>query len=164
MGRNTLLVDNEITGNAGFGLVLGAGSALRGNVLGDNNGGNQNAQFNASQGVFELGANRCGSSLSCVGGGVCGNGVPEAGETCDDANVSSGDGCSATCAVEAGFDCVGTPSVCTVGLCGNGVRTGSEQCDGTDLGGNSCQSFGFAGGGTLACANDCTADVSGCQN
>jgi fibro-slime domain-containing protein len=36
---------------------------------------------------------------------VCGNGNLEAGEQCDDGNVASGDGCSATCQIEAGFTC-----------------------------------------------------------
>ena len=39
------------------------------------------------------------------GGGVCGDGQPDAGEECDDGNASPGDGCSATCTVEPGFDC-----------------------------------------------------------
>lgn len=30
----------------------------------------------------------------------CGNGIPEAGEECDDSNTVDGDGCSSTCAVE----------------------------------------------------------------
>jgi cysteine-rich repeat protein len=30
----------------------------------------------------------------------CGDGVPDAGEQCDDGNVASGDGCSATCGLE----------------------------------------------------------------
>ena len=30
----------------------------------------------------------------------CGNGILEAGETCDDGNTTSGDGCSATCTIE----------------------------------------------------------------
>ena len=30
----------------------------------------------------------------------CGNGVIEPGETCDDGNTTSGDGCSATCQIE----------------------------------------------------------------
>jgi cysteine-rich repeat protein len=37
------------------------------------------------------------------GGGpdpVCGNGITELGESCDDGNTASGDGCSATCQVE----------------------------------------------------------------
>lgn len=36
---------------------------------------------------------------------VCGNGHLEAGETCDDGNTLAGDGCSASCSVEAGATC-----------------------------------------------------------
>ncbi|XXY46469.1 proprotein convertase P-domain-containing protein [Sorangium sp. So ce269] len=44
----------------------------------------------------------------------CGDGFVRAGvEGCDDANASGGDGCSATCAVEAGYTCRSSPSVCT---------------------------------------------------
>lgn len=35
-----------------------------------------------------------------TGGAVCGNGIVEAGEQCDDGNMLSGDGCSATCQTE----------------------------------------------------------------
>jgi len=35
----------------------------------------------------------------------CGDGSPDAGEECDDANASDGDGCSAHCTVETGFAC-----------------------------------------------------------
>ncbi|HWO19080.1 MAG TPA: myxococcus cysteine-rich repeat containing protein [Kofleriaceae bacterium] len=35
------------------------------------------------------------------GGAVCGNGVKESSEACDDGNAAGGDGCSATCTVEA---------------------------------------------------------------
>jgi cysteine-rich repeat protein len=38
------------------------------------------------------------------GGPTCGNGKIESGETCDDGNTKSDDGCSATCAVESAFD------------------------------------------------------------
>jgi cysteine-rich repeat protein len=44
---------------------------------------------------------------------TCGDGVIELGEPCDDANINPNDGCSATCNVEPGFMCMGTPSVCT---------------------------------------------------
>jgi cysteine-rich repeat protein len=43
----------------------------------------------------------------------CGNSRIDAGETCDDGDAQSGDGCSASCAVEGGYSCTGTPSVCT---------------------------------------------------
>jgi cysteine-rich repeat protein len=45
-------------------------------------------------------------------GATCGNRILE-DELCDDGNTTEGDGCSPTCAVEEGFDCVGEPSVCT---------------------------------------------------
>jgi cysteine-rich repeat protein len=55
---------------------------------------------------------------------VCGNGVVEAPELCDDANLVSGDGCDANC----------TPTGC-----GNGVVTTGEQCDdGNLLAGDCC--------------------------
>lgn len=52
---------------------------------------------------------------------ICGDGVLLGGEACEDGNVTSGDGCSSVCQVEAGFECVGAPSVC-VGFfaCGAG--------------------------------------------
>lgn len=45
---------------------------------------------------------------------VCGDGIITTGcETCDDANVLSGDGCSENCTIEPGWKCVGAPSLCT---------------------------------------------------
>lgn len=43
---------------------------------------------------------------------VCGDGVIEGAEACDDDNTSAGDGCDASCAVEAGYKCVNEPSRC----------------------------------------------------
>lgn len=42
----------------------------------------------------------------------CGNGVIETGEDCDDGNNIPGDGCSATCTVESGWNCMNNPSQC----------------------------------------------------
>jgi cysteine-rich repeat protein len=44
----------------------------------------------------------------------CGNGLVEAGETCDDANTVDGDGCSATCQTEEDgpIECMGTVYAC----------------------------------------------------
>ena len=73
----------------------------------------------------------CGQSIICgsYGGGcqsgyecnalgrcvsLCGNGAIDSGETCDDGDTSSGDGCSASCLIETGFTCSGQPSTCTV--------------------------------------------------
>jgi cysteine-rich repeat protein len=59
----------------------------------------------------------------------CGNGFIEAGEECDDASTTPGDGCSADCQVEAGFECTGVPSVCSETDCGNGTLDAGEDCD-----------------------------------
>jgi cysteine-rich repeat protein len=69
----------------------------------------------------------------------CGNGFAEDGEGCDDGNTASGDGCSATCAIETGFECMGgEPSAC-VPTCGDSLRRGSEGCDdGNTTGGDGC--------------------------
>ena len=63
---------------------------------------------------------------------VCGNGVVESGEQCDDRNRLSGDGCDMQCKVENGYTCTGSPSVCVPSvnaLCGNGLPNPGEACD-----------------------------------
>ncbi len=42
----------------------------------------------------------------------CGNGVVEPGEGCDDHNLNDPDGCTSTCTIEEGWQCLGQPSVC----------------------------------------------------
>ena len=59
---------------------------------------------------------------------ACGNSITETGETCDDADSESLDGCSSTCQVETGYVCAGTPSVCEW-ACGNGSLNTGETCD-----------------------------------
>ncbi len=49
--------------------------------------------------------------------------------------------------------------------CGNGIIESGEQCDGTNFGGQTCQSLGFTGGGTLQCSigpNGCQFNTSQC--
>lgn len=47
--------------------------------------------------------------------------------------------------------------------CGSGsIDAAGEQCDGTDLGGDSCASLGFASG-TLGCTSACRFDTSACD-
>lgn len=58
----------------------------------------------------------------------CGDGKVTGAENCDDSNTKAGDGCSASCAVEAGFSCTGEPSSCRP-LCGDGVVDPGEECD-----------------------------------
>ena len=45
---------------------------------------------------------------------VCGNGVVDATEQCDDGAAADGDGCSAVCTIEEGYSCIGNPSLCQV--------------------------------------------------
>lgn len=45
---------------------------------------------------------------------VCGDGIVVGDEECDDGNDIDGDGCSATCTREPGYDCSGSPSVCVI--------------------------------------------------
>lgn len=53
------------------------------------------------------------------------------------------------------------PALCE--FCGDGVRSGGEACDGGDLGGQTCEDFGFAGG-TLSCDARCQRVVDGCMS
>src|SRR5206468_2504671 len=55
---------------------------------------------------------------------VCGNGILESGEECDDGNLVNGDGCSCTCTKEP----PPPPPVC-----GNGILEAGEACDDGNL-------------------------------
>ena len=65
------------------------------------------------------------------GVGICGDGAWNEGEECDDGNTVDGDGCSASCLAESGYECTGT--TCTekpgVETCGNGALDPGEVCD-----------------------------------
>jgi cysteine-rich repeat protein len=78
-----------------------------------------------------------------VASATCGNGIVEFGEQCDDGNTLSGDGCSATCQVQVGWSCSGSPSTCGIpcvanssclsnlcvnGLCRNVPCTMNSNC------------------------------------
>jgi cysteine-rich repeat protein len=62
---------------------------------------------------------------------MCGDGIVAGTEGCDDMPpAEAGDGCSATCTVEPGFMCTGSPSTCNpLAVCGNGVVESGEACD-----------------------------------
>jgi fibro-slime domain-containing protein len=69
----------------------------------------------------------------------CGNGVVESGESCDDGNAVSGDGCSATCQIEKGWQCPAQGAACVASQCGDGVVAGTETCDdGNAVAGDGC--------------------------
>jgi fibro-slime domain-containing protein len=80
----------------------------------------------------------------CVKIQVCGNGILEGTEACDDTNENGRDGCSADCSVvEVGWTCPrpGRPCV-MLPVCGNGVIERGETCDD----GNAVSSDGCSGG------------------
>ena len=124
-------------------------------------GDNLNGQSCQTQGY-------AGGNLNCDAGcrfvvtgctSVCGNGLREVGETCDDGNTGAGDGCSSSCEVEDGWTCdEASPNVCAP-ICGDLQAKGNEACDGADLRDQTCELLGFHGG-ALACGADCTFDVT----
>ena len=67
--------------------------------------------------------------LYCVTA-VCGNGILEGTEECDDGNTTPGEGCTAECKLESEWACPtpGSPCVSTV-VCGDGRMSGNESCD-----------------------------------
>ncbi len=93
---------------------------------------------------------------------LCGNGLLDDGEECDDGNSEDGDGCDSNCRIEPGWHCEGEPSVCEY-TCGDGIKQEWEECDGDDLGGKTCESLaeGFKGG-ELGCYENCTFDKTWC--
>ena len=46
---------------------------------------------------------------------VCGDGIIESPEECDDGDTENGDGCSSSCAVEGDWTCIEEPSICIPG-------------------------------------------------
>src|SRR5690606_15523559 len=69
----------------------------------------------------------------------CGDGEISGSEQCDDGNRLSGDGCSAGCSREAGYECASPGETCVLSQCGNGEVEGDEGCDdGNQTAGDGC--------------------------
>jgi cysteine-rich repeat protein len=87
---------------------------------------------------------------------LCGNGLVDSGEQCDDDNLVNGDGCSATCQVEPCWSCSGQPSVCTPQTAGAQPAgcTGTMACNGAGTcalaNGQTCSTGGQCGSGACA--------------
>ncbi len=79
---------------------------------------------------------------SCIDGPVCGDGVIEPPETCDDGNTIPGDGCSGVCQIEPGHVCPTPDKPCVeTWVCGNGIIDPGETCDdGNNTSGDGCSS------------------------
>jgi cysteine-rich repeat protein len=91
-------------------------------------------------------------AAACGGGGdaqnfaTCGNNRLDAGERCDDGNLSDHDACT---------------TACQPARCGDGaVLRGSEECDVPDFNGSSCADIGRSG--QLGCDASCRYDFSPC--
>jgi cysteine-rich repeat protein len=121
-------------------------------------------------------------------GPVCGNGIFETGEQCDDGNLFDGDGCDSNCTltvcgngiVTTGEQCDDGNAVdgdecdssCTRTACGNGIVTAAEQCDdGNLVAGDGCDSdctFTSCGNGIVTSGEQCDdanfVDGDGCDS
>lgn len=112
-------------GGAGGMAVGGAGGMGAGGEAGSGQGG---MGVGGAGGMGTGGAGGMGMGGSGGMGGnqlLCGNGMLDAGEGCDDGNTQMGDGCSANCQFDA--------------VCGNGKKESGEACDdGNMVSGDGC--------------------------
>ncbi len=120
------------------------------------NAGNPNSQ-NLPEGTAcsQNGGVICDGSGTCISNAVCGDGIPQAGESCDDGNLTNGDGCTATCSVQSGYSCAGSPSACVdINECltSNGGCSMNAACTNT-VGSNTCTcTAGYVGDGITCTA------------
>ena len=114
----------------------------------------------------------CVEDAQCQQNGVDGTCQPLGFCSFDDASCASGqrygslapDGVAGKCVPPTnGDDTDGETGGEPVepGECGNAIAEADEPCDGSDLGGRTCASEGFAGG-ALQCNDDCTLDTAFC--
>lgn len=126
--------DNICRSGGGGGYSGGQGGTYAGHTSGGG-GGSYNAGTNP---IMTAGANAAVGKVVIQFGMACGNGIVEAGETCDDGNAINTDACSNTCTAGGSF---------TNGLGGFYNATGINKEANAKLG---CESKWGAG----ACCND----------
>ncbi len=99
--------------------------------------------------------NQCGDGF--VGDGEVCDGADLDGQTCQSLGYHGG---TLACTTDCTWDFVSCEAA---GRCGDGIlqTSAGETCDGADLNGQTCQGLGYHGG-DLACAADCTRDLSSC--
>jgi formylglycine-generating enzyme len=138
-----------VTGSSAAGDVNGGSSGITDTVSGDGGGGSSSADTLNGHG----GSDAETVSGGGIGGGspatgpVCGNGVLDGTDICDDGNATSGDGCSANCTVESGWVCTGAPSLCNRS-CNGLAKTCGPNADGD------CCASGLVPGGTFSRSYD----------
>ncbi len=124
-----------------------------------------------SIGTLACTSNCSGYDISeCSNASVCGNGIREAGESCDGKDfgtstcaslVGGGSSGQLNCTAQCEID----KSMCSApSTCGNHIADGNDVCDGNDLKGRTCVSVvGTGSSGTLKCAANCANfDISEC--
>jgi cysteine-rich repeat protein len=76
---------------------------------------------------------------------ICGDGILQAGEQCDDGNLTPADGCTGVCTIEPGYKCPTPGKLCISSVsqaCGDGKIEGGEACDdGNAQGGDGCSAI-----------------------
>src|SRR5262249_5298893 len=92
---------------------------------------------------------------------LCGNGVIDVGEQCDDGNTLDGDCCSAACRFETGSCNDGNActagDTCLAGVCIPGFPVGCVPAD-------ACHLFGTCDPGTGACTNPIGHEGEACDD
>jgi len=84
-------------------------------------------------------------------------------EECDDENLTGGDGCTADCHVEPGWNCDGaSPTVCAA-ICGDATVLGAEGEAGGCDDGNTAPGDGCSANCTEESGYDCTGEPSVCN-
>jgi len=151
VGNASLVVlEMPVLGAVGGDLVVSDNAASVGIVLTALEGvGGELVVPDGDSAVFPAGTT-CGSDGRCRP--ICGDGVLLTGEGCDDGNDVAADGCSASCALEAGFVCGdAAPTVCDADGDGDGVVDSADVCPGVR---NPGQADNDADGLGDACDND----------
>lgn len=99
-------------------------------------------------------------SSGCTVPLLCGNGVLDVGEECEDGGNVDGDGCNSICQCE---DDNQGDGVCNpVSVCGNDILEVDEICDTSQLNGATCDDFVSGSTDTLLCTAGCAFDSSVC--
>ena len=119
----------------------------------------------ACQGLADV--TTCGEGSTCIEDlyvDACGNGYRMQLEECDDGNSVTGDGCSANCTIEVGWQCAGAtdrePDKCSV-VCGDGRQLGDGCCDGEECSQECSQLWGCDDGNVEdndGCSSTCSVE------